>query len=368
MSTLFDRPDDNIYKVSTTDVAEPPAQSPTSTGANPDIPGQSLLEDSAGTSELLERSYSSLYGIYEGPRLEPSRFVCGWCSAKQCGSCHTWAHSPGTGDAFTYNKKLPCRHACNQEKVDYLRSIFGARWKPDGTIPDTPTFDLRKALRMTPAPSNVTEVNEGIAPTTPNQEVAVSDTQTEAPVAEDTFQEYEQGEGTVSSDLEAQVEAAAPVVSDEPAEGGQPTADDAESEKKTKAPRTDLEPDVKAITDAFVTGEVKLEEGQVLTPHRISALVHERRGGEGKAPSAGAVSAVLERWEKYGFATLGTKPAAFVDYTDAGREKGLTAMKAEHRQALKDARAAEKAAKSTAASEPSADADGATADADTPSE
>jgi len=115
----------------------------------------------------------------------------------------------------------------------------------------------------------------------------------------------------------------------------------AEADKKVRAPRTDLEPDVKAVTDSFITGALVVEDGKPLTPHRIAAEVGKARAGN--PPSVGAVSAVLVRWAKYGFAEVSDKPKAFVAYTAAGTEKGLSAMKEAHRAELKAAKAEAKA-------------------------
>lgn len=94
-----------------------------------------------------------------------------------------------------------------------------------------------------------------------------------------------------------------------------------------RRPRGWLETDVKQVCDKFITGEVALEEGQHLTPHRVSRLVKELEGLD-EAPSTGAVAAVFDRWKEIGFAVISDKPVAFVDYTEDGKSLGLAAMKA----------------------------------------
>lgn len=128
---------------------------------------------------------------------------------------------------------------------------------------------------------------------------------------------------TEASDAVAEFEAddTEAVASDEDA----PAAPDAGDEPaRTRAAPTDLQGDMKRVTDRFVMGELDdYLGGKPLTPSRVSALVHEARGGEGKPPSTGAVAAAFRRWEEYGFATFGEAPYAFEDYTSEGRSLGL---------------------------------------------
>jgi hypothetical protein len=206
------------------------------------------------------------------------------------------------------------------------------------------TFVVRQALRMTNAPSSVARRKEGTAPEIPQEEIAVSDaTATEAtePVATEVT-ENDAGDPVVEV---GESNVGIPTVNPD-GEGG--TDEPAEDAPKTRGERTPLEADVKAVTDDYVTGALTLEEGETLTPHRIAKLVHERRGEGQPKPSAGAVSAVLDRWVAYGFCTVSEKPVAFADYTDEGREKGLTAMKEQHRERAKKARADAKAADASA--------------------
>ena len=126
--------------------------------------------------------------------------------------------------------------------------------------------------------------------------------------------------------------------------------------KITRAPRTDLEADIKSVCDEFVLGNVTLGDGKLLTPHAIAQIVMAKRN-DGTKVSGGAVAAALSRWAEVGFVTLNPKPVAFVDYTDAGRTEGLTALKRAHAERRSAARAAEReAAKATAATPASTDA------------
>lgn len=149
------------------------------------------------------------------------------------------------------------------------------------------------------------------------------------PFEEDTPEEAQARHDAVLGSSDEPAAEPAEDVSAEPAaaaEGG-----------KKRAERTDLEGDTKGVTDDFVTGKFKLPEGKEnLTPHAIAQEIGRRRGT--KAPSTGAVSAVFVRWEKIGFAKIGTRPVRFLDYTDAAREKGLNALKEEAVAAAKAAK------------------------------
>ncbi len=123
------------------------------------------------------------------------------------------------------------------------------------------------------------------------------------------------------------------------------------SAPKVHRGRGGLEAEVKRICDEFVTGKFALPEGEVLTPHFIAKRIKEDEGTD-EAPSTGAVAAALDRWAEIGFAEITEKPKAFVDYTEAGRDQGLTTLKAasaERKRAIRSAaKAAEKAASAPA--------------------
>lgn len=120
--------------------------------------------------------------------------------------------------------------------------------------------------------------------------------------------------------------------------------------EETKTPtnrraRGRLEDLVRDVCDQIVVGGVTLPEGAVhWTPHRLAAAVKERFPGSGVEPSTGAISDTLKRWRGVGFAEVDDDPLAFVDYTDAGREKGLSVLKEESRNARVAKRRAEKEA------------------------
>ena len=313
-----------------------PAQAPIPTGV-PNTPAH-VLTIRQGPPKAPERV---VLPPYDGPRLEVPRFVSGWClhsvPLRHHVACKVWYSSPGSKKEFKYNEQIPCTCECHRE---YLDDVFGPGWmRPDGK-------SAGRSLREVMASGTVSDRLPDHGSHT-NMEVEVSDTS------------FPEGVGTVAVEVPSAEFSDAPVEdavtedgrtvteveADENAEASRPAEVEAEAapeaEKPKRAPRTDLEPEVKKVTDAFVTGAITLEDGEFLTPHRIAKFVQANLGTE-KAPSTGACSAVLDRWEGIGFATLVAKPKAFGDYTDAGREKGLSALKAE-------AAAARKAAKGSAA-------------------
>lgn len=58
------------------------------------------------------------------------------------------------------------------------------------------------------------------------------------------------------------------------------------------------------------------------TPAYLSEAIAKTQG-LGKAPSVGAVDAVLKRWAEIGFAVMEKKPTRFIKYTDDGVKLGL---------------------------------------------
>lgn len=118
-----------------------------------------------------------------------------------------------------------------------------------------------------------------------------------------------------------------------------PVAPAAPAGPVVRAAPTNLEGDLRKVLDDYVSGVFKLPEGSLATPHTLAAEIAKRRG-DGKAVSSGAVSDALRRWVEVGFATLSSKPTAFVDYTDAARSQGLHALKAAHRLSRSAARKA----------------------------
>lgn len=145
--------------------------------------------------------------------------------------------------------------------------------------------------------------------------------------------------------------AVAPEMSDNPttpaADG--PTVTDTPAEAKERAAASDLEGDLRRVLDDYVSGLLKLDEGTLPTPHTLAATIAARRGN-GLKVSSGAVSDALARWVAIGFATVEGKPLRFVDYTEAARTQGLSALKAAHRASKSAERQANKPPKPVPAS------------------
>lgn len=117
---------------------------------------------------------------------------------------------------------------------------------------------------------------------------------------------------------------------------------DTKDKSTNRRERGSLEASVLAITDEYEDGNIDLPEGKTLTPHTIANLIKEKEGLE-KAPSTGAVNAVLKRWDdNYGFALTHDKPYAFKRYSAKGKKQGLGSLKEAHREIRKKERAAEK--------------------------
>lgn len=168
------------------------------------------------------------------------------------------------------------------------------------------------------------------------------DTQTDIDVAPATI-ETSSTFGTVKVDAEELADAGL----DKPAAASKP--------KVTKERRSNgsLETLVKAVTDAYVQGQINTE-GKPLTPYRIARLIDERFPNDIKT-STGAVTECLKRWRAYGFATFAEgedTPMAFGGYTDEARANGLKALKARYREANKATKAEAKAAAKAEAEAP----------------
>lgn len=118
---------------------------------------------------------------------------------------------------------------------------------------------------------------------------------------------------------------------------------DKRSDASARRGRGELEAQVKEITEAYEKDESSagLPEGKTLTPHRIAQIIGEQNGGD--APSSGAVAAILNRWNEYGYALLHDKPLAFKRTSAKGQKEGLDSLKEKHREAKKAERAAAKA-------------------------
>lgn len=230
---------------------------------------------------------------------------------------------------------------------------------------------LRKGLHDPENTGTVTPAEQTEAPRGPTQEMQMSDVTTDLPVDDQGFTDpgpsgYADPVGT---DTPAPADEPGPFDPEVPAEPGtSPEPTDAPDEgvsteapevtdgtdaagsgtedetvAKVRRPRGWLANDVKVICDKFITGEIALEDGQALTPHRVARLVKEHDGLD-EAPSTGAVAAVFKRWGDFGFATFSDKPFAFLDYTEEGRSVGLQGMIQARSDARKNERAAAKAA------------------------
>lgn len=67
-----------------------------------------------------------------------------------------------------------------------------------------------------------------------------------------------------------------------------------------------------------------MERIEGLVVKDIAERVYEKEGAAlDKPPSLGAVGAVLDRWNKYGYVMLGAKPVRVISLTKDGVEKGL---------------------------------------------
>lgn len=126
-------------------------------------------------------------------------------------------------------------------------------------------------------------------------------------------------------------EAAAAPVDPDPA----PAAE----EKAARRSRGDLEKLVKMACDQFVTGSYvpSATKSDRMTPTEIIRWIMANTTVEGKKPSGGAVTEILKRWQKIGYAELATGPVGFARYTEAAYSEGLTALRKAWREAQKAA-------------------------------
>lgn len=98
-----------------------------------------------------------------------------------------------------------------------------------------------------------------------------------------------------------------------------------------RSARGELESWVRQATDMWVV-ESALDPNwkHVCTPAWISEEIAKEHGV--KAPSTGAVTAVLDRWRVIGFAYVERGPLRLLGYTEAGKEIGLEALKLKAKQ------------------------------------
>lgn len=105
-----------------------------------------------------------------------------------------------------------------------------------------------------------------------------------------------------------------------------------------------LQEAVEKVINAVEAGKIKLPEGkEALTPTLVAKLVGKAKKME-KPPSVGAVSAVFDRWEEYGYATFTASPRAFKAW-GKNHDKGIDGVKAERLEARRAEREANKPAK-----------------------
>lgn len=111
-----------------------------------------------------------------------------------------------------------------------------------------------------------------------------------------------------------------------------------------RRPRGWLNSDINGLMKSVVSGEVQVDPDAPLTPSAIANLLVEVEGLDKEdRPSPGAVSAVLARWERVGYAVIEKSPTRFVDFTEAAKEFGYNELEKEffkrggkHNQPLTD--------------------------------
>lgn len=85
-----------------------------------------------------------------------------------------------------------------------------------------------------------------------------------------------------------------------------------------------LEESVQDVCLGYLKGKYDADENGDMTTKHIGQLIDAE-----SPPSPGAVQAVLERWEKLGYAEMRRKPVGFQMLTAEGMQKGLSAMRHE---------------------------------------
>lgn len=104
----------------------------------------------------------------------------------------------------------------------------------------------------------------------------------------------------------------------------QPRHDDAERTPSGYRRKGQLEDSVQEVCTGYLKGEYESDGNGDMTTKHIAALIDAEN-----PPSPGAVQAVLERWEKLGYAEMRRKPVGFQMLTVEGMEKGLRRMQQE---------------------------------------
>ncbi|MFD5451633.1 MULTISPECIES: hypothetical protein [Streptomyces] len=103
-----------------------------------------------------------------------------------------------------------------------------------------------------------------------------------------------------------------------------PHVEDPRKREAGYRPRNQLLYDVKIAVDMWVIGG--FPEIEVLNTSAIASLVNEKM-----PPSTGAITNILRRWERVGFANIGEKPLRFLSYTKVGVEQGFDALEASYK-------------------------------------
>lgn len=91
-------------------------------------------------------------------------------------------------------------------------------------------------------------------------------------------------------------------------------------------PRNQLLFDVKIAVDTWVLGAHP--QFEVLNTSSIALLVNPQM-----PPSTGAITNILRRWERVGFANIGEGPLRFLSYTRAGIEHGFDMLESSYKAA-----------------------------------
>jgi len=121
---------------------------------------------------------------------------------------------------------------------------------------------------------------------------------------------------------------------------------DKRKDSEARRGRGELEALVVSVTDAFEEGKVDLPDGKLLTPQRIATIIGEKADED--KPSAGAVSAIIKRWDEAGYALTHAKPYAFKAVSARGKKQGFEDLKAKLKEKKKAERAKEREEAKTA--------------------
>lgn len=104
----------------------------------------------------------------------------------------------------------------------------------------------------------------------------------------------------------------------------QPRYDTADRTPSGFRKKGQLEESVQDVCLGYLKGKYEADENGDMTTKHIGLLIDAE-----SPPSPGAVQAVLERWEKLGYAEMRRKPVGFQMLTAEGMQKGLSAMRQE---------------------------------------